>query len=48
MQYPDHVRLKVGSFSAQGAYKFTAMDLIPYSFAPRILFLIPYTLDLLP
>ena len=25
-----------------------SMDLIPYSFAPLILFLIPYTLDLLP
>ena len=25
-----------------------AMDLIPYSFAPHILFLVPYTLDLLP
>ena len=25
-----------------------AMDLIPYSFAPLILFLVPYTLDLLP
>ena len=24
------------------------MDLIPYSFAPLILFLVPYTLDLLP
>ena len=26
----------------------TIMDLIPYSFAPLILFLVPYTLDLLP
>ena len=25
-----------------------AMDLIPYSFAPLILFRVPYTLDLLP
>ena len=25
-----------------------AMDHIPYSFAPLILFLVPYTLDLLP
>ena len=24
------------------------MDLIPYSFAPLVLFLVPYTLDLLP
>ena len=24
------------------------MDLIPYSFAPLILFRVPYTLDLLP
>ena len=24
------------------------IDLIPYSFAPLILFLVPYTLDLLP
>ena len=24
------------------------MDLIPYSFVPLILFLVPYTLDLLP
>ena len=24
------------------------MDLIPYSFAPLILFLVPYTLDFLP
>ena len=29
-------------------YQFAAMDLIPYSFAPLILFRVPYTLDLLP
>ena len=29
-------------------YQATVMDLIPYSFAPLILFRVPYTLDLLP
>ena len=29
-------------------YATHTMDLIPYSFAPLVLFIIPYTLDLLP
>ena len=32
----------------QGNHGRPPMDLIPYSFAPLILFLVPYTLDLLP
>ena len=31
-----------------GVRKIWQMDLIPYSFAHLILFLVPYTLDLLP
>ena len=29
-------------------YQLVVMDLIPYSFAPLILFRVPYTLDFLP
>ena len=36
------------SLKCHHRYEYPAMDLIPYSFAPLILFRVPYTLDLLP
>ena len=40
------LKAMTGALSGESCITLT-MDLIPYSFAPLILFLIPYTLDLL-
>ena len=41
--------ISMGFFEGETSNKLhKSMDLIPYSFAPLVLFRVPYTLDLLP